>query len=266
MSFTGPAMLISENVNKDIFLQDMNGDALYQYWLALENLFVGKACSEINRSKFAIIVQGRNESIPLYSAKLVALFNAAYPREKDANAHILVIDKFISGLANPNQKKFILQQKNQDDDLAALIDLALKFDSVSTLMTQNPNSEPYGTSRNLNEMHKRGNYKFKGNNHGYSKQYGNYRRQIPKPFNNRPYYKTFKPFNQQGFRNNYYQYNANNRKPNQERRQTYFKTTEHPGKRFPQQGQYRGQQFFKRNKPNYTAKANINSINANEQD
>lgn len=194
MSFAGHAMFIAENIDTYLFLQDMNGEALKQYWLALENICVGKASSELNRSKFAIMVQERGETIPLYSAKRLALFNTAYPEEGNANSHILVIDKFINGLTNANHKRFVLQQKKQDDHLTALIDLALKFDSVTTLMTQN--IESYGINKqNINEMQKRGYNRYNTNGEGKPRRYINYEKQANKPFyrNNKSSFSNSRP-------------------------------------------------------------------------
>ena len=118
MSFTGPAIYIAENVDQDIFINDMNGEGgLEGYLLALENLFVGKAASDIHRTQFAMAQQQNDESIPLYAAKIVSLFNNAFPDEQNAEKHILVIDRFLSGLRDEQQKMFVLQQKESDDHL-----------------------------------------------------------------------------------------------------------------------------------------------------
>ena len=55
MSFAGPAVFIAENINAEELINQMNGDdnGHEGYLTALENLFVGKAESELSRTKFS---------------------------------------------------------------------------------------------------------------------------------------------------------------------------------------------------------------------
>ena len=48
--------------------------------------------------------------------------------------NILVKDKFINGLKDNNQKRFILERKRKEDPLDSLIEIALKFDAVNELV------------------------------------------------------------------------------------------------------------------------------------
>ena len=50
------------------------------------------------------------------------------------NGSILVKDKFINGLKDTAQKRWILEQKNQDDPLDSLIDNAQKFEDGNELI------------------------------------------------------------------------------------------------------------------------------------
>ena len=65
------------------------------YLLALENLFVEKAASDIMRKNICHGQSRKNESIPLFVSRLVSLFNYDFPTEADPNKQILVIDKFV---------------------------------------------------------------------------------------------------------------------------------------------------------------------------
>ena len=72
MSFAGPAVFIAENIDAEELINQMNGeDNGYEGYLkALEHLFVGKAESELSRTKFSSAIQERGESIPLFESKL----------------------------------------------------------------------------------------------------------------------------------------------------------------------------------------------------
>merc|ERR1712240_737703 len=105
MSFAGPAVFIAENIDAEELINQMNGyDNGYEGYLkSVENVFVGKAESELSRTKFSSAVQERGESIPLFASKLSALFNTAFPNKSHSNESILVIDKFFNGLRDEEQ-------------------------------------------------------------------------------------------------------------------------------------------------------------------
>ena len=88
----------------------MNGDdnGYEGYLKALESLFVPRTESELSRTKFSSAVQERGESIPLFASNLSALFNTAFPNKSNSNKSIFVIDKFVNGLRDDEQKKFVL--------------------------------------------------------------------------------------------------------------------------------------------------------------
>ena len=104
------------------------------YLKALENLFLEEAESELSRTKFFLAIQERSKSIPLFTIKLSAIFNTAFPNESNPNKSILVIEKFVNGLSDEEWKKFAKQQKDKDDTLDKLIHLALKLEAVNSIM------------------------------------------------------------------------------------------------------------------------------------
>ena len=183
MALTGPAIFIADNVDQERFMNDMNGDGGVEgYLLALENLFVGKAASDINRTKFAMAHQLRNETIPLFASRIVALFTNAFPNEEEPNKHLLVIDRFISGIKDEEQKKFVLQQKEKDDHLSKIMDLALKYESVNTIM--NPKLASTSLNRaSFNNTNTANNI----NSINYRRRSFNNRSASAKPFFRRPF-------------------------------------------------------------------------------
>ena len=81
MTFAGTVVFIAENIDAKELISQSNGDenGYKGYLKAMENLFLGKAESELSRTKFSSAVQERNESIPLFASKLTTLFNTAFP-------------------------------------------------------------------------------------------------------------------------------------------------------------------------------------------
>ena len=68
--------------------------------------------------------------MPILASNLAALSNTAFPDETKPKKSIIVIDKFINGLRDKEQKNFVLQQKGKDDTLDKLNDLELRFEAV----------------------------------------------------------------------------------------------------------------------------------------
>lgn len=56
-----------------------------------------------------------------------SLFNTAFPNSIHPNTNILVIDKFVNGYRDEDQKKFVIEQKETEDSLENIIDLALRL-------------------------------------------------------------------------------------------------------------------------------------------
>ena len=136
-----------------------------------------------------------------------ALFNTAFPNELNSNKSILIIDKFVNGLRDEEQKKFVLQQKEKDDTLDKLIDLALKLEAVNSIMRPNKPSFNYG-SNNINMINKQ----FGRRSDSKPRFQFNPRRFNPYPRQPTPMYTTNpRPFSQNNNgafaprRNNYYQ-------------------------------------------------------------
>ena len=95
---------------------------------------VGKAEADLSRTKFSNATQEKTETIPLYASKILSLFKTAFPDDQNPSMNILVKDKFINGLKDNNQKRFILERKRKEDPLDSLIEIALKFDAVNELV------------------------------------------------------------------------------------------------------------------------------------
>ena len=117
MSFTGKALFIAENIDAEDLINQMNGDnnGYEGYLTALGNLFVGKAEADLSRTKFSNATQERAETIPLFASRILSLFKTAFPDDPNPSLNILVKDKFINGLKDTTQKRFILERKRQDD-------------------------------------------------------------------------------------------------------------------------------------------------------
>ena len=136
MSFTGKALFIAENIDAEDLINQMNGDdnGYEGYLTALGNLFVGKAEADLSRTKFSNATQEKTETIPLYASKILSLFKTAFPDDPNPSMNILVKDKFINGLKDNNQKRFIVERKRKEDPLDSLIEIALKFDAINELV------------------------------------------------------------------------------------------------------------------------------------
>ena len=78
------------------------------------------------------------------------MFTSAFPDEANMNKTILVIDRFLSGLKDEKQRRFVLQQKNQDDNMDNLIELALKYEAVNQIM--DIKSSSFSTSPGFNNV------------------------------------------------------------------------------------------------------------------
>ena len=153
LSLNGQALFISDNIDMSSFEDSCNGnnDTYQEYLQCLETLFVGKAASDLSRSTFSTASQDRNEPIPLYASRLISLFTSAYPEDKSTNNNILIIDRFLNGLNNNQQKKFILQNKEQNDTMDIIINLALKFEAVNQIMDNNKSSS-FNSSAGFNNV------------------------------------------------------------------------------------------------------------------
>ena len=286
LALAGPAIYVSDNIDQDIYINDMNGDGgMDGYLLALENLFVGRAASDISRTKFAMAFQLKNETVPLYASRIVALFNNAFPEEENPNKHLLVLDKFISGLNDEAQKKFVLQQKGKDDHLSKIMDIALKYESVNTILnkksntmnnasfasnhattTNNINYINYRRPSNANSFHRR---PFRQNFNSNSNLH-NYRR--PSNFNSNNNYR----FEANSFRrgNNAPRFfNSNKsfapRSNNVSRNDSYQRNTNHQQRYNPKTSRNNNSSSYEPQRTNFNKtdnQANINNMQNNEED
>ena len=109
LSMTNKAVFMCENVDVDLFLNSMNGEAVEQYLEALERLFIGTASKELSRSKFNSAKQETNESTTLWLTRLKVIFKTAFPTVSQIEQHEILKDRFLSGLLNSKQKKIHLR-------------------------------------------------------------------------------------------------------------------------------------------------------------
>ena len=113
LSLNGQALFIGENIDMTPFENYYNGnnDSYQEYLQCLETLFVGKAASDLSRSSFATASQERSEPIPLYASRLISMFLPVYLNERSSNRSIIIMKRFLNGLRDDKQKKFIFQKQ-----------------------------------------------------------------------------------------------------------------------------------------------------------
>lgn len=81
LSCTGKALFMMQNIDPDLFLQEMNGNALDSYLNELENLFIGSASKELSRVKFQSAKQDHKENVSACVTRIKILLSTAYPDE-----------------------------------------------------------------------------------------------------------------------------------------------------------------------------------------
>ena len=122
MSFTSDALFIIENVPVDQYLENMNGNSVTEYMDALEALFVTQSAKELNRVKFNMIKQDTNETATMFATRVRCLYRIAYPETtENLEKNLNIIDKFLTGLTDTSQKKYVLEHRPIEDDLNALL-------------------------------------------------------------------------------------------------------------------------------------------------
>ena len=169
-----------------------------------------KAEYELLRSKFSSVIPERNEYIPVFASELNSLFNIAFPNEMDPNSEILVIDTFVNGLRDHYQKKILPRQKENDDSLEKLINLAIKYEALNSILRSKKLSFNFGNNNNTNAIIR--NY---GKMFYFNPRYPfNSRRYLPYPRFSIPINSNLRPFI---FRNN----KSNNVRPNNNRFPNY---------------------------------------------
>ena len=98
----------------------MNGSALKEYLQALQNLFVGSGNKELARVKFQVGKQSQDESIAMWVSRLRTLYKTAYPTEETFETNELIKDRFIGGLKCIEQRRYVLTERDLQDDLTKL--------------------------------------------------------------------------------------------------------------------------------------------------
>ena len=135
LSFSGNALHLVDNIDAERHLNSMSENATKEYLDELEQLFISQDGKELTRVRFSTAMQGKDEKITLWATRVVTLYKMAYPENvANTDGNYNVTDRFISGLANANQKRFILEHKSNDDRLPTLLQLCLKYESVQLMM------------------------------------------------------------------------------------------------------------------------------------
>ena len=143
LSTTKNAIHMIDNVDVQQFLTNPTEETPKRYLDALEVLFVSTSGKELCRIKFTQSRQEPDEVLTLLNARCKTLFRLAYPaRSQFTEQDEALKDQFINGIYSKEQKRYILEQKNIDDDLNKLLQLGLKYESVQLLL--NPKVEITG--------------------------------------------------------------------------------------------------------------------------
>lgn len=107
---------------KDIDVEDANltpANVLDRY----EARFVVEAASQLARSEFVTAKQGADESVLAWHGRLRELYLRAYPnRANDLNADLMIVDRFVLGLSNPEIKREVI--KSHPDTFQAALESA----------------------------------------------------------------------------------------------------------------------------------------------
>ena len=134
MSFSDNSIHMIENIDVQPFLAEMNGSAVEQYLAALEGLFISQSGQEMSRVKFNISKQDVGESLTMWATRLKCLHRIAFPDELAIDSNLNVKDRFITGMNDVNQKKYVLEQRRPEDDLNKLLQLGLKHEAVKLMI------------------------------------------------------------------------------------------------------------------------------------
>ena len=85
-----------------------------------------------------MLKQETNETATMYATRVKCLYRIAYPEmTENLEKNLNVKDKFLTGLSDTNQKKYVLEHRSIEDDLNALLQLAIKFESIQILIQPN---------------------------------------------------------------------------------------------------------------------------------
>ena len=134
LSFGATALHLTDHIDVNRYLRDdMSDDPIKDYLDALESLLVetfhGK---EMTRLDFSTAKQGTSEAVTLWATRLKTLFKLAHPDVpvKEIDQDYRINDRFIDGLSSSEMKKFVLEQKENEEKLPKLRQHCLKYERV----------------------------------------------------------------------------------------------------------------------------------------
>ena len=152
LSMVSNAVFISENVKTEPFLQSMNGEALKEYLHALENLFVGSGNKELARVKFTIAKQSHGETVAMWVSRIRTLYKTAFPTEETFENNEIIKDRFIHGLQNIEQRRYVLTARELQDDLTKLTQYASKYEAIQVSLKPDVSSEGFLTTEKKDQI------------------------------------------------------------------------------------------------------------------
>ena len=88
----------------------------------------------MSRVKFNISKQDVGESLTLWATRLKCLHRIAFPDDTAIDSNLNVKDRFIAGMNDVNQKKYVLEQRRSEHDLNKLLQLGLKHEAVQLMI------------------------------------------------------------------------------------------------------------------------------------
>ena len=112
LSFTGNALHLIDNVDAQKHLNSICDDPARDYLDELEALFISTNGKELTRVQFQTAKQSKDELAMMWGTRLKCLYKLAYPSEdEDVGNNDNLTDRFVGGLYDQQQKKFVLEHK-----------------------------------------------------------------------------------------------------------------------------------------------------------
>ena len=97
-------------------------------------------------------MQAKNESIAMWISRLRTLYKTAYPTEETFETNELIKDRFIHGMGNIEQRRYVLTARDLQDDLTRLTQHASKFDAIQVSLKPNISAEGFLTTEKNTEV------------------------------------------------------------------------------------------------------------------
>ena len=117
-----------------------------EYLHALENLFVGSGNKELVRVKFTIAKQSHGETVAMWVSRIRTLYKTAFPTEETFENNEIIKDRFIHGLQNIEQRRYVLTARELQDDLTKLTQYASKYEAIQVSLKPDVSSEGFLTT------------------------------------------------------------------------------------------------------------------------